>query len=211
MARAATTRAELRAGEGRVVRVDGLGMGHLRRGSWWVDIVAGTVQHGGVISDGGMMSRRTRSLVGIVLAALAVVAVTAPAAAAVRMRDAVTRTKDLDVAADTAASGRLRCPSGHRVLAGGAYWYEPGQDLNASTIYERTLGASIPIEAGRGWFVSGMNYSSDAARLRIVIVCLPGTWTYVTVTTWFQPSSIGEAGGWVSCPDDHRIVTGGAA
>lgn len=78
-------------------------------------------------------------------------------------------TKDISFAADQAQGSSALCPTGKRVVAGGAWWHRPGEgpdhDINA---YVR---ASHPLPGPRRWYAGGVAF--EAARLKIVALCLP--------------------------------------
>jgi hypothetical protein len=144
------------------------------------------------------------------LASLLVLGTVAPAAGGLRMRGAITKTKDIPVASSQTGGGKLRCPRGDRVVAGGVFWYEQGQPITPGTAENRTVAASLPIGNGIGWFASGRNGAASAAILQIVIHCLPAerVGPYASRTIWLDGS---PASGSLSCGAGKRAVTGGAA
>jgi hypothetical protein len=147
------------------------------------------------------------ALVAVALLAALVLGSAAPTAA-FSMKGEVIRTKAVVAQPGMTAGGFVRCPTGHRVLAGGAYWYDAAGLADQWGI----LGASIPVRRGTGWYGSGTNFNQKPITLRIVIVCLRASTVGTTTTVRIDAAGTGGvAGGYLACPKGQRVVTGGVA
>ncbi len=143
------------------------------------------------------------------VATASALAITAPLAGAQLHPGSYTlKTVDLNVSAQSSGGGYLACPTGQRIVSGGAYWHQPGQGPDASNPAGNSLGSSTPTTDGKGWYADGG--TEGAQQLTITALCLPrsqvGKYTLKTVDL----SSSDTAGGYLACPTGQRIVSGGA-
>jgi hypothetical protein len=145
----------------------------------------------------------------LLILALAVDA--SPVAAALHPGSSTVVTRDINVEQDGGIdSGLVSCPTGKRIVTGGAYFHLPGKGRDPTL--EAYLSSSAPVTDGRSWFAAGVNWESVGLRLRIIARCVSKevVGTYV-VRTLDVPLAFHEAGGGTAaCPAGHRIVTGGA-
>lgn len=82
------------------------------------------------------------------------------------------RTKTFSRQANGTAGGYLKCPAGQRIVAGGAYWHQPGQGPNPANAPNVTLGSSAATFDAKGWYADG-RADSSTSQLTIVAQCLP--------------------------------------
>jgi hypothetical protein len=128
------------------------------------------------------------------------------------------RTKDVASAdADHPPAAHLRCRRKQRILTGGAYWHEGGQDPVPNQTFGLYVSSSSPMRNGRGWYASGINASGSDANLEIVALCLPEKRLRHVVarerTVKLIPPGPNDpvgAGGYVRCPRRTLVLTGGA-
>jgi hypothetical protein len=127
-------------------------------------------------------------------------------------------TKSFPVASTMFGGGYAACPSGSRVVAGGAYFDIGGGGPNP--LVQTYISGSSPTLQANGWYGTGLNADSVAHNLIVVAECLPkhqgrllGTDNlvpYKVKTTTFQLGSDQVGGGYAQCPSGSRIVAGGA-
>jgi hypothetical protein len=128
------------------------------------------------------------------------------------------RTKDVaSPDADHPPAAHLRCRRDQRVLTGGAYWHEAGQNPVPNQTFGLYVSSSAPMRNGRGWYASGINGSGSDANLEIVALCLPEKRLRGVVardkTVKLVPPAPNDpvaAGGYVRCPKGTLVLTGGA-
>ncbi len=120
------------------------------------------------------------------------------------------KTQDLGAADGTNVGNYLSCPSGKRIVAGGAFWHRPGEGPDAQLT--AFLKSSTSTTDGKGWYASGRNSDGFQLRLRIVAQCLPKAKVgKYAVRTTDLTAAVGESvGNYLSCPSGKRIVSGGA-
>jgi hypothetical protein len=80
------------------------------------------------------------------------------------------RTQDLVVASGGGAGGYVSCPSGKRIVGGGAFWHRPGEGPDAQL--GGYLDSSTATTNGQGWYASGRNFDVDTLQLRLVAQCV---------------------------------------
>ena len=135
----------------------------------------------------------------------------APAAAAIHTQSAKIASKSVQVGVGTTGEVTAFCPKGYRATAGGASWDSPTRTGPADFAF-RELGASLPIQGGKGWYVNGENNDIEAATLTVRVTCLRATVIGpVTVRNAWFPSAGGAIKGSVACGAGKRVVAGGAA
>jgi hypothetical protein len=72
------------------------------------------------------------------------------------------------------AGGYLKCPKSQRIVAGGAFWHQPGKGPDPSNVHQDELGSSSATLDAKGWYADGqVSSSSPADQLTLVAQCLP--------------------------------------
>lgn len=152
-------------------------------------------------------SVRARAVLGVVAAAVMIASVSLPAAAAITMKGAILKTRSIPIGPLSAGGGRVTCPTGYRVTAGGAFF--PVGDGTGTF-----LSASIPVSKAKAWYAAGFNASIvPSTTLTIVVWCLPAERVGAYVTAQAVAPFLdrnGASATQVTCPAGYRIVTGGA-
>lgn len=136
-----------------------------------------------------------------------------PANGAIHPGDAVVRT--VEVPLDAAVNGGLgkgsvMCPSGTRVISGGAGLHPAGEGLTAE-LSAKVMG-SAPFASGKGWRAAASSFEvGTTLLLRITAVCLPKARLrgYSVGTRELGPASGMHLAGSKGCPKGKRLVTGG--
>ncbi len=121
------------------------------------------------------------------------------------------RTDDLSIAGGEYGGHYLACPTGKRVVGGGAYWHT-GPNSGPGDSYGR-LSSSTATPDGKGWYVSGHSGQVEPPiSLQILALCVPkakvATYTIRTRTVTVQDKDRAENN--LACPKGKRVVTGGA-
>ena len=155
----------------------------------------------------GIRSRVTHVIVlAAALSTLGTPAAMAATTNAIHPNGFVMRHKDVHVGADSVNSATATCPSGDRVVNGGAYWLGSPPSLGHSW-----LGSSFPTADLKGWTASGAREFS-ARDLRVVVTCAPSSalpaYTVVVGRTNI-PNRSQEKQKAVYCPANTAVVTGG--
>jgi hypothetical protein len=127
-------------------------------------------------------------------------------------------TKSFPVASFAFGGGYAACPSGSRVVAGGAYFDIGGGGPNPQVL--TYISGSSPTLQANGWYGAGQNEDMVTHNLIVVAECLPkhlgrlfgadNLVPYKVKTTTFQVASSQGGGGYAQCPTGSRIVAGGA-
>jgi hypothetical protein len=127
----------------------------------------------------------------------------------------VTKTKSFTPTAQGFARGTVSCPTGDVVVAGGAYWYVPGQPLSPSDAYAVFLLANLP-SSTTTWLAAGFT-AYKGFELAITVQCLPkstvGIYSIAKTKLARAASTTSSdeiAAGYLACPKGQRVVTGGA-
>jgi hypothetical protein len=82
--------------------------------------------------------------------------------------------EDLPAGAGLSAGDLLECPSGKRVLTGGALFHELGRAPDPTMAYGARISSSSPTRDAKGWYADGHNfYGFPDDQLRIVVLCVP--------------------------------------
>jgi hypothetical protein len=163
-------------------------------------------------------NRRVRRFLGrtAALTALAAVSVGATAQAAVRvdahaLKNATTATKDLVVPGngDNTAGDYLRCPAGTQILTGGA---APAPADYQTVAQNGRVSDSSPTFDGKGWYADFGTPNGSGLTVTENVYCLPKhrLADVVLRKTRFHAPPADSAGGYVHCPRDARILSGGA-
>ncbi len=120
------------------------------------------------------------------------------------------RTTDLAAASGESVGNYLSCPSGKRIVGGGAFWHRPGEGPDAQLAV--LLKSSTPTTDGKGWYASGQNAEGETIQLRIVALCLPKAKVgrYYLRTRDLSAVGVAQVSDHLSCPAGKRIVSGGA-
>ena len=71
---------------------------------------------------------------------------------------------------DDYAGNYLSCPKNERIVAGGAFWHQPGQGPDFNGVH--WLSSSTPTTDGKGWYADGAT-ATAGDELTIVAQCLP--------------------------------------
>ena len=104
----------------------------------------------------------------------------------------------------------LSCPTGKRVVAGGAYWSVEGAEIDRLLARDRWLSSSLPLPDAKSWYASGRNYGVEST-LHATMECLStdalGTYKVRSVTAPAGNTTSATA----ECPAGYRAMTGGAA
>jgi hypothetical protein len=159
----------------------------------------------------GPMSRG-RLLVTSTLVLIACGLPAAPASAAIDPGGYTIRAREISVPGSGPGldGGSVDCGRGKRVVTGGAFWRR--ETGGADPSLNAYLSSSAPKPNARGWFASGINWSSETLILRIVAYCLPavqvGTYTVRTVDRTVDAKHFRS--GTPRCGKGKRVVTGGA-
>lgn len=131
------------------------------------------------------------------------------AAAALHPGNYVLRTIDLSNHGGMSGT-RVSCPSGKRVVTGGAFWHRAGQGPDASL--DVFLDSSSATADGKGWYAAGTNLSGQDLQLRVMVQCLGathvGTYQVKSAEVSVTKGSFGALR--VACGVGKQAVTGGA-
>lgn len=153
---------------------------------------------------------RRRAAAAAIIAVVGIVAATATAGAAIHPGSYDQRLKSGTVPSGDTIVLQAHCPAGDRIVTGGAYWHESGQNGDASL--ETTIIGSAPTANARGWSVTGANLAGASLILTVLADCLPsgsvGAYSVQTSTVSFA-ESFGRTS--VKCPAGQEVVAGGAA
>jgi hypothetical protein len=148
----------------------------------------------------------------LALVVIALVAVDAPATAAIHPGDYVVKQRDIPVAGTDPGfgGGSVRCGKGRRVVTGGAFWHRAGDGPDATL--DANIASSAPMPNGRRWFAAGINHEPEELTFTIVAYCLSadavGTYgVRKTVVTFFDNDVRARN---QRCGPGRRVVTGGA-
>jgi hypothetical protein len=127
------------------------------------------------------------------------------------------KTTTFQVASRQIGGGYSQCPSGSRIVAGGAYFNIGGHGPDPSTT-DWITGLSPKLQTD-GFYGAAHNETSQTLPLVVVAECLPkGTLTligannlkpYQVVTNTASLAGFSQGGGYVACPTGGRIVSGG--
>ncbi len=106
---------------------------------------------------------------------------------------------------------RVACPSGDRVVSGGAYWHRQGQ--NGDPTLNAVIVSSSPSTDTLGWFAVGANQDNEPLVFTVEAQCLPrgsiGKYHVFTADRTVAAHTTVEAQ--PLCPSGEVVVTGGAA
>jgi hypothetical protein len=82
--------------------------------------------------------------------------------------------EDLPAGAGLSAGDLLQCPSGKRVLTGGALFHRLGQAPDPTMAYGSKISSSSPTRDAKAWYADGHDfYGFPDEQLRIVVLCVP--------------------------------------
>jgi hypothetical protein len=81
------------------------------------------------------------------------------------------KTHNFTVSNQKFGGGKLSCPKGARVVAGGAFWHAKGSGKPVARL--GYIANSTPVSRGKGYYATGENYFSiKKAQLEEVVLCL---------------------------------------
>jgi hypothetical protein len=151
-------------------------------------------------------------LLALVVSSAALAALPPAASAALHPGQYTLNTLTLHDSSSGPVGSYLKCknPSNQRIVTGGSFWHAKGQGPDPSNASSDNVGSSVAALHAKGWYADG--FASVGRELTITALCLPKSQvgTYTVKTTTFDVLSGNAAGGYVSCPPNQRIVTGGA-